>query len=175
MDANFISDSMINPALAFIHRHLPAGEKVFIYCSKGESRSPSLALMHLLEQGDLVWHSGIFQAFKEKYYANYNPEKGNRRYMEGRWGSRISESDKSQKVQVGFIEGYWLYLGISIRIQQQLPLFIQHRGTRENHSLVDFGKFVEKVNPFLGKLGIGDYTDCEKAFADSLHYFEFSH
>lgn len=82
----YITDPMINPALAFIHRHLQAGEKVFIYCSKGESRSPSLALMYLLEQGTLHWHPDIFQEFREIYYPNYNPGMGNRGYVEGRWG-----------------------------------------------------------------------------------------
>ena len=40
---------MINPALEFIHEHLNNKEDVFIYCSLGESRSPSIALMNLLE------------------------------------------------------------------------------------------------------------------------------
>ena len=42
-DPKYISDNMITPALNFIHDKINIGESVFIYCSLGESRSPSIA------------------------------------------------------------------------------------------------------------------------------------
>ena len=50
-DPKYVNDDMINPALDFIHQHLRNDHEVFIYCSLGESRSPSIALMYLLEHG----------------------------------------------------------------------------------------------------------------------------
>ncbi|MGQ4002899.1 dual specificity protein phosphatase family protein [Francisellaceae bacterium CB299] len=82
-DPKYVSGQMINPALNFIKKNLDNNEKVFIYCSLGESRSPSIALMYLLEYGLLDKESAVFQ-FK-KMYPNYNPKAGNQLYIQNRW------------------------------------------------------------------------------------------
>ncbi len=80
----YISDTMINPALAFIDRHLQADNSVFIYCSLGESRSPSIALMYLLEH-NLIKKENALIDFQDNYYLNYYPKDGVRLYIENRW------------------------------------------------------------------------------------------
>jgi len=84
-DPKYVNDGMIDPALNFIHNNLSKGEKVFIYCSLGESRSPSIALMYLLENGLMEKSSDVLMKFKMDYYPKYQPKKGNARYIQRRW------------------------------------------------------------------------------------------
>lgn len=82
----YVSDEMINVALDFIHEKLQQGNKVFIYCSLGESRSPSVALMYLLEFGLIEKNSQTIQNFRTAFYPNFYPKLGNLKYIQTRWG-----------------------------------------------------------------------------------------
>lgn len=85
-DPSYVSDIMIDAALEFIDYWVGENEKIFIYCSFGESRGPSIALMWLLEN-DLIERSGnTFKIFKEEYCRGYNPGRGNLLYIKRRWG-----------------------------------------------------------------------------------------
>lgn len=84
-EPKYVSDKMINPALEFIHEHLSHGECVFVYCSLGESRSPSIALMYLLEYDLIEKNSESFNLFKREIYPLYNPKRGNLLYIKNRW------------------------------------------------------------------------------------------
>lgn len=83
-DPKYIHDDMVNAALDFIHKHLEAGEEVFVYCSLGESRSPSVAFMYLLEHGLIERATCAFQLFK-KEYPKYSPSRGNLLYIRNRY------------------------------------------------------------------------------------------
>ena len=85
-DPKYVNDEMINPALDFIHKHLQSGNEVFIYCSLGESRSPSIALMYMLEHGLIERNSNTINLFRTKYYPNFTPKNGNLLYIRKRWG-----------------------------------------------------------------------------------------
>ncbi len=85
-DPKYVNDKMINPALEFIHQKLQAGNKVFVYCSLGKSRSPSIALMYMLEYGLIERDSNALSVFKKDYYPNYYPKTGNSMYIKNRWG-----------------------------------------------------------------------------------------
>ncbi len=82
----YVNDEMINPALDFIHQHIKNGSEVFIYCSLGESRSPSIALMYLLENKLIERNESTIQLFKKDFYPNYQPKMGNLLYIKNRWG-----------------------------------------------------------------------------------------
>lgn len=82
----YVSDEMINAALEFIHEKLQKGSKVFIYCSLGESRSPSVALMYLLEYGLIEKNDQTIQNFRTTIYQNFFPKLGNLKYIQTRWG-----------------------------------------------------------------------------------------
>ncbi len=84
-DEKYINDKLINRVLLFIDKNLKQGEKVFIYCSKGESRSPSIALMYLLEKNLIEKNSEVFEMFKKEMYNYYNPKKGFVDYISNRW------------------------------------------------------------------------------------------
>jgi len=85
-DPKYVNDVMINAALNFIHQHLTAGDEVFIYCSLGESRSPSIALMYLLEYNLIPKETNSISDFKNDYYPDYQPKLGNLLYIKHRWG-----------------------------------------------------------------------------------------
>ena len=85
-DPKYVNDAMINPALDFIHEHISNGNEVFIYCSLGESRSPSIALMYLLEYNLIEKNANTFNLFKKEYYPPYMPKMGNVLYIKHRWG-----------------------------------------------------------------------------------------
>lgn len=85
-DPKYVSDKMINPTLLFIDNHLKNDETVFIYCSLGESRSPSIALMYLLEYNLIEKSEKTIDLFKSEYYRQYNPKNGNLLYIKNRWG-----------------------------------------------------------------------------------------
>jgi len=85
-DPKYINDAMINPALDFIHESIEQGNEVFIYCSLGESRSPSIALMYLLEYDLIEKNENVFDTFRNEYYPMYNPKLGNIEYIKNRWG-----------------------------------------------------------------------------------------
>ncbi len=81
----YVNDEMIDPALNFIHEHLSNDNVVFVYCSLGESRSPSIALMYLLENNLIERNSNTINLFKREYYPMYNPKNGNLLYIKNRW------------------------------------------------------------------------------------------
>lgn len=84
-DPKYIHDKMINEALDFIHQNLKDGQEVLIYCSLGESRSPSIALMYMLEYNLIEKSNETINIFKSKYYPNYQPKTGNLLYIKNRW------------------------------------------------------------------------------------------
>lgn len=81
----YVNDKMINSALNFIDKHLKNNEDIFIYCSLGESRSPSIALMYLLEKELIDRNENTIKSFKKEYYPDYNPKNGNLIYIKNRW------------------------------------------------------------------------------------------
>lgn len=85
-DPKYVNDEMINPALDFINQHLLNGKEVFIYCSLGESRSPSIALMYLLEHGLIEKSVNTINLFRTNYYPAFTPKNGNIQYIKQRWG-----------------------------------------------------------------------------------------
>ncbi len=84
-DPKYVNDQMINPALDFIHQHITEGNEVFVYCSLGESRSPSIVLMYLLEYKLIEKSDNPIDYFKNNYYPKYQPKKGNLLYIKRRW------------------------------------------------------------------------------------------
>ncbi len=84
-EEKYISDKLIDSALDFIKINLEEKNKVFIYCSLGESRSPSIALMYLLEQNLLENNTNVFEIFTQTIYTSYNPKDGFINYINRRW------------------------------------------------------------------------------------------
>ncbi|MEA2015462.1 MAG: dual specificity protein phosphatase family protein [Actinomycetota bacterium] len=80
-----IKHEMINKTLSFMHNNLQNNEKVFVYCSKGESRAPSIALMYMLEYNLVDKNNKPLTTFKNKLYPAYKPKKGIYLYIKNRW------------------------------------------------------------------------------------------
>jgi len=84
-DPKYVNDGMINAALDFIQHHLNNDNEVFVYCSLGESRSPSIALMYLLENNMIEKTTNTIDIFRSNFYPNYTPKNGNLLYIKNRW------------------------------------------------------------------------------------------
>ena len=69
-DPKYVNDEMIDAAFGFIKRHLDNDMSVFVYCSLAESRSPSIALMYMLEYGHIEATKNVLREFKDKFYTN---------------------------------------------------------------------------------------------------------
>lgn len=81
---DYIHDSMIDAALNFMKEKLDKDEEVFIYCSLGESRSPSIALMYLLENELINRDIESCRKFQAEY-SKYKPNTGVFLYIKNRY------------------------------------------------------------------------------------------
>lgn len=92
-DKKYIPDQIIDRALRFIEDELSLGRSVFIVCNKGESRSPSIAFMYLIDK-DMFDKSLSFdeveQDFVLRYCNVYKPRKGFRDYTKNFWEDYIN-------------------------------------------------------------------------------------
>lgn len=87
-DMKYIPDECINKALEFIDQEIEQGRNVLIVCNKAESRSPSIALMWWIRNGDFELFENsydIISWFKNNVYKNYNPSNGMRDYLNKFW------------------------------------------------------------------------------------------
>lgn len=75
-DPRFFSKEMFYKALDFINTERNDRRDVLIVCNRGESRSPSIAFLYLLEKGCFDGIDDFEEAiekFKNEYYSQYNP------------------------------------------------------------------------------------------------------
>lgn len=88
-EAKYIPDECINKALDFIDKEIADNRDVLIVCNKGESRSPSIAFMYLIEKwlfDSFLWWSfeSVLNVFLI-FYDCYNPSNGMKEYVKNFW------------------------------------------------------------------------------------------
>ncbi len=81
----YIPDQIIDIFLETVKEKLDNGRDVFICCSLGLSRSPSLALIYLLEN-NLFDNNNSIESFREEFYQQYEPKQGFVDYIERKYG-----------------------------------------------------------------------------------------
>lgn len=74
-------------ARAFARRHMAKGTPLIIHCNKGNSRAPSLALLIMAKDMDLIDPSDYNSARKDfkSFYLWYSPGRGIEQYMREHW------------------------------------------------------------------------------------------
>jgi predicted protein tyrosine phosphatase len=86
-DPELFPKEMIDAALDFIDEALSRDLKVLVHCDRGESRSPSIALLYMAARlGELPTES--LEAAEEKFravYPYYNPQPGIREHLRQNW------------------------------------------------------------------------------------------
>ena len=83
-DPKYVHDDMIDAAVRFIDRKIK-DHNVFIYCSKGESRAPSLAMIYMMDKGLIAKdRTGIMEF--HRLYPEYLPGEGIKKYITHRYG-----------------------------------------------------------------------------------------
>jgi len=78
----FFAKEMIDKGLDFIDEKLGQALKVLVHCNKGESRSPSIALLYLIKQG--IIKGDTFEDCEAEFmklYPEYNPGEGMRGFV----------------------------------------------------------------------------------------------
>lgn len=93
-DMKYIPDAVINKALEFIDKEHEQGRTVLIVCNKAESRSPSVALMWMIEEGyydNCIVKQGITSVVDEFkiIYPIYNPSDGMKEYVNKFWNDHV--------------------------------------------------------------------------------------
>lgn len=85
-DPKYVPDQVIDAALSFITEKLDKGDSVLVHCVEGISRSPSLGLMWLVQNGKLA-RDGAVRKFKQ-LYPDYDPAPGIKIYTKQRIAAR---------------------------------------------------------------------------------------
>lgn len=103
-DPKYFSKEMIYKGIDFIEREISDGRDVLIVCNKGESRSPSIALLYLIEHGyfdKFDYFDEIVEKFKIFYYQNYNPGLGIYVFMQRIWWDKYNKggTDNGNKAE----------------------------------------------------------------------------
>lgn len=93
-DPKYVSNIVINEALAFIDERLAAGDRLLALCNEGKSRSPSIAFLWMYERGHLPQEFGeAGRAFKS-IYPDYWPGGGMFIYLR----RRLCQQQTSQQL-----------------------------------------------------------------------------
>ena len=86
-DPAYIPKQIIDKAIEFIHEKLAEGLKVLVHCNQGESRSPGIAFLYLLQYTDVLPKAlleGALARFKQIYPAFY-PSGGISGFVAAHW------------------------------------------------------------------------------------------
>lgn len=83
----YIPKIIIDECLGFTKIALESGNKVLVHCNKGESRSPSIGLLFLVQNTTTLPTDSLETAETEfrKIYPPYNPSPGIRGFMKMNW------------------------------------------------------------------------------------------
>lgn len=86
-DPEMIPDEVLDAGLKFIHEKLSKGEKIFVHCNAGHSRSPVIVLMYLHAVGELPQGFNRAQHIFRTLYSEYDPGQGMKSRAHERWKS----------------------------------------------------------------------------------------
>lgn len=75
-DPEMIPDEVLMAGLKFIHEMMSKGQKIFVHCNAGHSRSPVLVLMYLHAIGELPQGFHRAQHIFRTLYPAYDPNTG---------------------------------------------------------------------------------------------------
>jgi predicted protein tyrosine phosphatase len=85
-DPAYIPDQIMDTAIGEIHAALPRGQKVFVHCNQGHSRSPAIAMLYL------GTHTDVLPVSFEEAFAKFNgiyppfaPAGGTLGFLRRRW------------------------------------------------------------------------------------------
>jgi len=94
-DPVYIPKELIDRAVVWIHEALAGGSKVLVHCNQGESRSPTIALLHMAKYTEQFAEmpeadaEAVFRAI----YPRYNPGQGMRGFMVNNWSRYAGNPD----------------------------------------------------------------------------------
>jgi len=86
-DPAFVSEKIIDTAMSFISEALQVGDKILVHCNLGGSRGPSIGLLYLATNTDVLPKTSLHDAEMEflKIYPKYAPKRGIREFVRINW------------------------------------------------------------------------------------------
>jgi predicted protein tyrosine phosphatase len=86
-DPSYIPDEIMDAAVAFIHEHLKAGQRVLVHCNQGQSRAPAIAMLYLGSYTERLSRSSFEQALTafQEIYPPFSPAAGVLGFLSRRW------------------------------------------------------------------------------------------
>ena len=92
-DIKYIPDKIIDECMQFIDTEITQGRNILIVCNKAESRSPSIALMYMIYNGEFNQTRDLESVLSQfiAIYPAYNPGKGFAEYIKQYWEKHIRE------------------------------------------------------------------------------------
>ena len=91
-DPAYIPKVIIDAGLRFIDEALQSDDRVLVHCNQGESRSPSLGLLYLAVNTDVLPRASLVEAetaFRRLYPA-YRPKRGIRGFLLNYWDHYVN-------------------------------------------------------------------------------------
>jgi len=101
VDANdpaYIPKEIIDKAIAFIHEKLAEGLKILVHCNQGESRSPGIGFLYLLEHTDALPKSSLGDALAKfrQIYPTFHPSRGISGFIAMHWEEYTVDPGKKE-------------------------------------------------------------------------------
>jgi len=83
----YIPDEIMDAAIAEIHEALARGQRVFVHCNQGHSRSPAIAMLYLGTHTDVLPQSSFEAAYTAfaAIYPPFAPAGGTLGFLRRRW------------------------------------------------------------------------------------------
>ena len=93
----FFQKEMIISALDFIDQMRARDLKVLVHCNQGESRGPSIALLHMATRLHVLPTDSLVAAEQQfrQVYPHYNPNTGIRGHLQQYWVQYLADGQKS--------------------------------------------------------------------------------
>ena len=84
-DPDMIPDAVIDAGLGFIKEQMDKGNKIFVHCNAGHSRSPSLVMLYLHSIGELSQGYQRAKYVFKTIYPPFRPNDGMEAHLKSRW------------------------------------------------------------------------------------------
>lgn len=95
----YIPKEIIDKAIAFIHEKLAEGLKVLVHCNQGESRSPGIGFLYLLQHTDALPKKSLDDAIAKsrQIYPPFHPGRGISGFIAVHWVEYAAIGNEEEK------------------------------------------------------------------------------
>lgn len=94
----YIPQEIMDAAITEIGTQLSLGNRVYIHCNEGKSRAPTIALLYMAGNTNILRTPSLGEAVSDfmKIHEAYNPSKGMMEYLFDNWSRYVNHEKESQ-------------------------------------------------------------------------------